>query len=97
MSSKITMLKRGAFALVFGAVMFVGASATANAQGHSQRHERNDLRDHQRQERAYNGNGHQTRDHQRLERDQLRYEQRAEHNGYAVGHGQNNGYYNNGS
>lgn len=95
MNFKSKMLKRGAFGLVFGAAMLVGAGATANAQGHSQNHERRDLKDHQRQERRYNGNDHQTRDHQRLERDQLKYEQRLEHNGSAVQHGQNNnGYYN---
>jgi hypothetical protein len=96
MNFKSKMLKRGAFGLIFGA-MVVGAGAAANAQGDSQKHERRDLKDHQRQERRYNGNDHQTRDHQRLERDQLKYEQRLEHNGAAVQHGQNNnGYYNGG-
>ena len=97
MNFKNKMLHRTAFALVFGSAMLVGTSATANAQGDSRHHERDDLKDHQRQERRYNGNDHQTRDHQRLERDQLKYEQRLEHNGYPVTHGQyNNGSYNNG-
>lgn len=98
MNFKHKLLKSGAFALVFGSAMLVGASATANAQGDSRHHERDDLKDHQRQERSYEGNNHQTRDHQRLERDQLKYEQRLEHNGYPVTHAQSNhgGYNNNG-
>ena len=86
------------FAL-FAAALLVGAGTTVNAQGHSQKHEKRDLKEHQRQERRYYGNDHQVRDHQRPERDRLKYEQRAEHNGYSVGHGQynNNGYYGNGS
>jgi hypothetical protein len=85
--------KSVAFAVVFGASMLIGASATVNAQSH-EKQEKRDLKQHQRQERAYYGNNHQTKDHQRMERDRLKYEQRAEHNGNAVGHGQynNNGY-----
>lgn len=84
-------LRRGAFALVFGAALVAGAGATANAQG-GRHQEKDALKGHQRQERAYAGNSHATRDHQRAERDRLRYEQRLEHNGYPVAHGQ----YNNG-
>lgn len=91
MNFKSKMLKRGAFALVFGAAMLFGAGATANAQGHSQKQERRDLKYHQQQERSYNGNNHATRDHQRAERDQLKNEQHAERNGY--GQYNNGGYY----
>lgn len=89
-------LRRGAFALVFGAALVAGAGATANAQG-SRHQERDALKGHQRQERTYAGNSHATRDHQRAERDRLRYEQRLEHNGYPAAHGQynNGGYYGN--
>ena len=92
------LLTSSAFAL-FAAAMLAGAGTTANAQGHSKNHEKRDLKEHQRQERRYYGNDRPVRDHQRLERDRLKYEQRAEHNGYSVGHGQynNNGYYGNGN
>ena len=89
------LLASSALAL-FAAVILIGSGTTANAQGHSKKHEKRDLKEHQRQERRYYGNNHQLRDHQRLERDRLKYEQRAEHNGYYVDHGQyDNGYYGN--
>jgi hypothetical protein len=84
-------LKRSLFMLMFGAVMTLGLSATLYAQGHDQKYEKRVLKDHQRQERSYNGNGYQTRAHQKQERRDLKYEQRAERNGY-----HNNGGYNNG-
>jgi len=95
--------KRTAAMLALAPASLLVMSATSFAQGHSQGHERRDLKDHQRQERYYNGNGHGTRDHQRAERDQLRHEQRDERRGgyynnggyYGNGHS-NNGYYNNG-
>lgn len=91
------MLTTGAF-MLFAAATLVGAGTTVNAQGHSQKHEKRDLKEHQRQERRYYGNNRQTKAHQRLERDRLKYEQRAERNGYYLGHDQyNNGYHGNGS
>ena len=100
--NKSKIFKRLAFAFTFAVAMLLGVTSTANAQGH-QKHERRDLKSHQRMERDYYGNNGQIRSHQRLERDQLKYEQRLERNGYGVRHGQynnrgynNNGYYNNG-
>lgn len=95
--------KRTAAMFVLMTASLLVMSATSFAQGHSQGHERRDLKDHQRQERYYSGNGHATRDHQRAERDQLRHEQRDERRGgyynnggyYGNGHS-SNGYYNNG-
>jgi hypothetical protein len=84
--------KRTAAMVALAAASLLVMTATSFAQGHSQSHERRDLKDHQRQERYYNGNSYATRDHQRAERDQLKHEQRAERRGGYY----NNGYYNNG-
>lgn len=89
-------LKRSLFMLMFGAVMTLGLSATLYAQGHDQKYEKRVLKDHQRQERSYNGNGYQTRAHQKQERRDLKYERRAERNGYYNNGGYNNRGYNNG-
>lgn len=102
-STNPNWLKRTAAMFFLVAASLLAMSATSFAQGHSQRHERRDLKDHQRQERYYYGNDHATRDHQRAERDQLKHEQRAERSGgyynnggyYGNGHS-NDGYYNNG-
>jgi hypothetical protein len=95
MSLKIKALKRAAGALLFGAALLLGTSAVAKAQGHSQSHERRDLKDHQRQERYVYGNNGSTRNHQSQERGQLKYEQRAERSGY-YNNSHNGGYYGNG-
>ena len=96
--NKNKIFKRLVFAFTFAVAMLLGVTSTANAQGRHQKHERRDLKSHQRMERDYYGNSGQIRSHQRLERDQLKYEQRLERNGYGVRHGQHNnrGYYNNG-
>jgi hypothetical protein len=89
--------KRAAAMFVLATASLLLLTATSFAQGHDQGHERRDLKDHQRQERYYGGNGYATRDHQSAERDQLKHEQRAERNGgYYNNGGYNNGSYNNG-
>jgi hypothetical protein len=93
--------KRTAAMFALATASLLVMTATSFAQGHSQGHERRDLKDHQRQERYYD-NGYATRNHQSAERGQLKHEQRAEQNGgyynnggyYGNGHS-NNGYYNN--
>lgn len=85
--------RRTATMFVLATASLLVMSTTSFAQGHSQGHERRDLKDHQRQERYYEGNGHATRDHQRAERDQLRHEQRDERRG---GYYNSGGYYGNG-
>ena len=92
-----SLLKRIAAMFVLATASLLIMSATSFAQGHDQGHERRDLKDHQRQERYYDGNDHATRDHQRAERDQLKHEQRDERRGgYDNGYFNNGGYYNNG-
>ena len=90
--TNLKWLKRTAAMVALATASLMVLTATSFAQGHSQSHERRDLKDHQRQERYYNGNSYATRDHQRAERDQLKHEQRAERRGGYY----NNGYYNNG-
>ena len=53
MKSSSKMLMRRMIGLVFGAGLVLGASTGANAQGHNQRHVRNDRSEHQWQERYY--------------------------------------------
>lgn len=90
-------LKRITFMFMFGAATLLGVSATSYAQGHDQRHERRDLKDHQRQERYNNGGNYSTRDHQQTERRDLKHEQRDERSGgYYNNGGYKNGGYNNG-
>jgi hypothetical protein len=105
--TNLKWLKRTAAMVALATASLMVLTATSFAQGHSQSHERRDLKDHQRQERYYDGNSYATRDHQAAERDQLKYEQRAERRGgyynngyynggyYSNGHS-NNGYYNDG-
>jgi len=92
-------LKRMAFMFMFGVITLLGMSMTSYAQGHDQRHERRDLKDHQRQERYNNGGGYATRGHQREERRDLKHEQRDERSGgYYNNDGYSNGgYYGNGN
>lgn len=84
----ISMVKRIAFMSLFALAVIVGASVTSFAQNHSQRQEKQALKQHQRQERYYGGYG--TKDHQKQERRALKYDQRYERQVY-----NNNGYYNN--
>ncbi len=97
-----SLWKRTAAMFLLATASLLVMTATSFAQGHSQGHERRDLKDHQRQERYYD-NGYATRDHQRAGRDQLKHEQRDERRrGYYNNGGYNNsgynnsGYYNNG-
>jgi hypothetical protein len=96
MKLKVYQLKRTLGALAFGAALLLGMSVMASAQGHHQRHEWRDLRDHQRRERYYYGDSRALREHQRRERLRLRLHQRAERRGYYNGGYFNNGRYNNG-
>ena len=60
--------------------------------GHHRKHEKQDLKDHQRDERAYYGNGRALREHQREERHQLKHHQRNERS-YGQGRYHRDGYY----
>lgn len=82
MNLKSLQLKRILGALAFGVVLLVGAGGMANAQDHHQRHERQDLREHQRRERYYYGDNHALREHQRREWRRLEHHQRHERRDY---------------
>ncbi|MCI0387328.1 MAG: hypothetical protein MOB07_00955 [Acidobacteria bacterium] len=90
MNFKVYQLRRTLGSLTLGAALLLGMSVMASAQGHHQRHERRDLREHQRSERYYYGDSRALREHQRRERHRLEHHQRAERRGYY-----NDGYYNN--
>ena len=83
MKFKRYSLKGALGALAIGAALLLGGSEMAYAQGHHQRYERQDLRNHQRRERYYYGNSRALREHQRRERYQLerhqRFERRRDH------------------
>ena len=78
MNFKRYSLKSALGALAIGAAILIGGSEMAYAQDHHQRHERQDLNDHQRRERYYYGNSRALREHQRRERYQLDRHQRFE-------------------
>lgn len=78
-------VRRSAVALGLGVFLLLGTGATANAQSHSQSHERRNLAQHEWRERAYYGNSHAVRDHQYQERYQQRHQQVERYNG---GYGQ---------
>lgn len=71
MNFKRYSLKGVLGALAIGAGLLLGGSEMAYAQDHHQRHERQDLREHQRRERYLYGNSRALREHQRRERYQL--------------------------
>jgi hypothetical protein len=92
--------KRTAAMFVLATASLLVMSATSFAQGHSQGHERRDLKDHQQQERYYD-NGYATRDHQRAERGGYNnnggyYGNGHSNNGYSNNGHSNGGYYNSG-
>lgn len=87
MNFKGYSLKSALGALTIGAALLLGGSEMAYAQDHHQRHERQDLRQHQRRERHYFGNSRALREHQRRERFQLQRHQRFERRRDFYGHG----------
>jgi hypothetical protein len=78
MNFKRYSLKGALGALAIGAGLLLGGSDMAYAQDHHQRHERQDLRKHQRRERYLYGNNRALREHQRRERYELNRHQRFE-------------------
>ena len=78
MSFKRYSLKSALGAIAIGAGLLLGGSEMAYAQGHHQRHERQDLREHQRRERYLYGNSRALREHQRREHYELNRHQRFE-------------------
>jgi hypothetical protein len=78
MNFKGYSLKGALGALAIGAGLLLGGGEKVYAQDHHQRHERQDLRDHQRRERYLYGNSRELREHQRRERYQLNRHQRFE-------------------
>jgi hypothetical protein len=85
MNFKGYSLKSALGAVAIGAAILLGGSEVAFAQDHHQRHERQDLRDHQRRERYYYG----MERHQRFER--RRFDRRFDR-GYGYGRGYGRGY-----
>lgn len=75
--------KRVAAMFVLAMASLLVMTATSFAQGHSQGHERRDLKDHQRQERYYNNGGY--------------YDDSHSNSGYYNNGHSNGGYPNNGS
>ena|SRR5215813_4289144 len=65
-------------AIAVGAALLLGGSEMAYAQDYHQRHERQDLREHQRRERYLYGDSRALREHQRRERFELERHQRFE-------------------
>jgi hypothetical protein len=100
MNFKRYSLKGALGALAIGAGLLLGGSDMAYAQDHHQRHERQDLRKHQRRERYLYGNNRALREHQRRERYGLERHQRFERRrfdrrfdrGYGYGRGYGRGY-----
>src|SRR5262245_15589614 len=96
MNFKGYSLKSALGALAIGAGLLLGGSEMAYAQDHHQRHERQDLREHQRRERYLYGDSRALRRHQQRERYELdrhqRFERRRDfdrdyHRGYGRGYG----------
>jgi hypothetical protein len=85
MNFKGYSLKSALGALAIGGALLLGGSEMAYAQDHHQRHERQDLREHQSRERYYYGNSRALREHQRRERYQLERHQRFEDRRYYDG------------
>jgi hypothetical protein len=78
MKFKVYSLKGALGALTIGAALLLGGSEIAYAQGHHQRHERQELSEHQSRERYLYGNSRALREHQRRERYELNRHQRFE-------------------
>jgi type II secretory pathway component PulJ len=78
MNFKGYSLKSALGALAIGAAILLGGSEMAYAQDHHQRHERQDLREHQRREHYLYGDSRALREHQRRERYELERHQRFE-------------------
>jgi hypothetical protein len=100
MNFKGYSLKSALGAIAIGAAILLGGSEVAFAQDYHQRHERQDLRDHQRRERYYYGDSRVLREHQRRERYGLERHQRFERRrfdrrfdrGYGYGRGYGRGW-----
>jgi type II secretory pathway component PulJ len=75
-------LKSALGALAIGAAILLGGSEMAYAQDYHQRHEREELREHQLQERYHYGDSRALREHQRRERFELDSHQRFERRRY---------------
>ncbi len=92
MKTRISNLKYVLSFGVLGIAIFFGSNISANAKNHSQRAERRDLRNHQRQENR------QFRREERYERNGYYGNNGYFNNGYYNNNGYygNNGYYNNG-
>lgn len=67
---------------MIAALATVPTAWASDQYGHSQKQEKRDLKAHQRQERAFNGNSHALRDHEKGEKRQLKRHQRAERQSY---------------
>jgi type II secretory pathway component PulJ len=82
MNFKGYSLKSALGALAIGAALLLGGSEMAYAQDHHQRHERQDLREHQLREHYLYGDSRAVREHQRRERFELERHQRFERRRY---------------